>query len=112
MTDRLIEPGDRVQDPLDGEPRTVSRVEGSSVFMADGGVMDRSECTEVLLPSEQAPEAPRSTYVCASCGEPGVLVNASAAWNDETQRWALHDTFDAAHCPTCERKTRAVKVAS
>lgn len=111
MTDPLIEPGDRVRDPLDGELRTVSRVQRTSVFMEDGGVMARNECTEVRLPSEQAPEALRSTYVCASCREPGVMVDAWAAWSDATQCWVLHDTFDAAHCPNCEGETLAVRVA-
>lgn len=111
MTDRQIEPGDRVRDPLDGELRTVSRVQRTSVFMDDGGVMARDECAEVLLPSELAQEAPRSTYVCATCREPGVLLDAFAAWHDAAQCWQLHDTFGAAHCTACEGETRAVRVA-
>lgn len=54
MTDPQIEPGDRVRDPLDGELRTVTRVDGDSIYMEDGGVMGRRECTGILLPSEPA----------------------------------------------------------
>ena len=49
----LLEPGDRVRDPMDGEIRTVERVEnGESVYMTDGGVMGIEECGDVYLPSE------------------------------------------------------------
>ena len=54
MTDPQIEPGDRVRDPLDGELRTVTRVDGDSIYMEDGGVMGRTECAGILLPSEPA----------------------------------------------------------
>lgn len=54
MTDPQIEPGDRVRDPLDGELRTVTRVDGDSIYMEDGGVMGRRECAGILLPSEPA----------------------------------------------------------
>lgn len=54
MNDPQIEPGDRVRDPLDGELRTVTRVDGDSIHMEDGGVMGRRECANILLPSEPA----------------------------------------------------------
>ena len=45
--------GDRVRDPMDnGRWRTVTRIEGTTVFMADGGCMGIDECREIRLPSE------------------------------------------------------------
>lgn len=53
MTTLTIEPGDYVRDPLDeGALRQVDRVEGTCVYMTDGGFMARDEITEVLLSSE------------------------------------------------------------
>jgi hypothetical protein len=52
----IIEPGDRVRDPQDGTIRTVQRVVGHTVHMADAGVpMPLKECTEVYLESEEIP---------------------------------------------------------
>ena len=48
-----IEPGDRVRDPLDGQRRTVARIEGDTVHLEDGGVMGRRECADILLPGER-----------------------------------------------------------
>ena len=48
--------GDRVRDPMDnGRWRTVTRIEGDQVYMADGGVMGMRECmrSEIRLPSEK-----------------------------------------------------------
>lgn len=45
--------GDRVRDPLDnGRWRTVTRIEGTTVYLADGGCMGIDECREIRLPSE------------------------------------------------------------
>ena len=43
---------DRVLDPIDGEWRTVRRVEDTTVHMKDGGCMGTQECRDVLLPGE------------------------------------------------------------
>ena len=58
MTDRVVYPGDRVRDSLDGRWRTVVRSNDitGDVFLADGGVMDIDECDEILLPSEPIPD--------------------------------------------------------
>ena len=46
--------GDRVRDPMDnGRWRTVTRIEGTTVYMADGGCMGIDECREIRLPSEK-----------------------------------------------------------
>ena len=44
--------GDRVRDPMDGRWRTVTRIEGDTVYMADGGCMSADECGDIRLPSE------------------------------------------------------------
>ena len=51
-TTRMIDAGDTVRDPLDGSYRVVDGVEGDTLILADGGVMDISEPTEVWLPGE------------------------------------------------------------
>ena len=51
-----IEIGDRVRDPLDGQWRCITRIDGNTVYMDDGGVMSRRECTDVLLPGESEPD--------------------------------------------------------
>lgn len=56
-THKYVEVGDRVQDPMDGAVRLVTRITGDSVHFADGGVMAANEITRetrVLLPSEYA----------------------------------------------------------
>ena len=55
MREQHVEIGDRVLDPLDGQRRTVARIEGTTVHMEDGGVMALHACTNVLLPSEPEP---------------------------------------------------------
>jgi hypothetical protein len=46
-------PGDFVADPMDGNSlREVMEVDGSSVYMTDGGVMGLDEIEHVYLPSE------------------------------------------------------------
>ncbi len=44
--------GDRVRDPMDGRWRTVTRIEGDTVYLADGGCMSADECGEIRLPGE------------------------------------------------------------
>ena len=53
----IVAIGDRVLDPTDQQWRTVTCIEGESVFMEDGGVMGLDECrrTYILLPSEAIP---------------------------------------------------------
>lgn len=53
----IVEPGDRVRDPIDHEWRTVATIEGTTVFMTDGGCMGLHECaaTEIRLPDEPLP---------------------------------------------------------
>ena len=48
----LVDPGDRVLDPVDRTWRTVVRVQDATVFMEDGGCMGLEECTVIRLPSE------------------------------------------------------------
>lgn len=50
----LVQVGDRVRDPFDGMWRTVERIDGTTVFMADGGCMGLQECaaSDIRLPSE------------------------------------------------------------
>lgn len=109
-----IEPGDRVLDPLDGQRRTIARIDGDTVHMADGGVMGRRECTDILLPSEPEPAAGaddgRVTKLCGTCRRPGVLRDAWAEWCDETQQWVLQDCLDTAYCRRCDGEARAVEV--
>ena len=52
----VLDEGDRVRDPLDGEWHTVRHRSGDEVVMTDGGVMSLQECiaAEKLLPSESA----------------------------------------------------------
>ena len=52
MTTANLQIGDYVRDPLDGTLRKIIRIDGDTIHMADGGFMARSECTDVLLPSE------------------------------------------------------------
>jgi hypothetical protein len=45
--------GDNVKDPMDGEVRKVIRIDGSTVYMADGGCMSIAECIgHIILDSE------------------------------------------------------------
>lgn len=45
--------------------------------------------------------------VCASCYSRGVVCDAYASWNIDTQEWELDNTFDkGAHCDACEGETR------
>ena len=50
--DNPVAVGDRVRDPMDGRWRTVTRIEGDTVYMADGGCMSADECGDIRLPSE------------------------------------------------------------
>ena len=50
--DYPVHVGDRVRDPMDGRWRTVTRIEGETVYMADGGCMSADECGDIRLPSE------------------------------------------------------------
>ena len=43
---------DRVRDPMTGAWRTVARIEGTTVYMQDGGCMAVDECADIRLPSE------------------------------------------------------------
>ena len=52
VDDYPVAVGDRVRDPMDGRWRTVTRIEGETVYMADGGCMSADECGEIRLPSE------------------------------------------------------------
>ena len=46
---------------------------------------------------------PRLQPVCNTCGGTGVQVDAWACWDVDTQRWALHSTFEAAAiCADCD----------
>ena len=108
-----IEPGDRVRDPLDGQRRTVARIEGDTVHLEDGGVMGRRECADILLPGERDSGADaddgRVTKLCATCRQPAVVHDAWAEWCDETQQWVLQDHFDMAYCRNCEGETSVVE---
>ena len=45
--------GDFVRDPLDDNRlREVDYIDGTTVYMTDGGFMGLDECNEVYLPSE------------------------------------------------------------
>lgn len=67
----VVEPGDRVWDPMDSAWRTVGRVdaEEKQVFFTDGGVMGTEEVKHVLLPSEEEYD-PRGRRRPASPPEP------------------------------------------
>ncbi|MDE0511007.1 MAG: hypothetical protein OXI88_04410 [Gammaproteobacteria bacterium] len=59
MTINRINVGDYVVDPIDGSIRRIILIDNDgsdhwddSVYLADGGVMRRSECTDILLESE------------------------------------------------------------
>lgn len=49
-----VQPDDRVLDPLNRQWRTVARLDGSTVYMTDGGCMGLDECltAEIRLASE------------------------------------------------------------
>ena len=46
-------PGDRVYDFVTEEWRTVARVDGPTLYLEDGGVMDEEDVIGVRLPSER-----------------------------------------------------------
>jgi len=48
--EHIVEIGDTVIDPLDGERRVVRDIIGSTVYMEDGGCMGIDECDAVVLP--------------------------------------------------------------
>ena len=50
----IVDVGDRVRDPMDGEWRTVTQIVDTTVYMEDGGCMGIEECAEatIALPSE------------------------------------------------------------
>lgn len=48
----IVEAGDFVLDSWDDTWRQVERVDGSTLFMEDGGVMDINEVSEIKLESE------------------------------------------------------------
>ena len=52
VDDNPVAVGDRVRDPMDGRWRTVTRIEGETVYMADGGCMSADECGDIRLPGE------------------------------------------------------------
>lgn len=56
----VVHEGDRVLDPMDGEWRTVARIEGTTVHMQDGGCMDIDECNEVRVAGEAIDRQDRS----------------------------------------------------
>ena len=49
-----VEIGDAVVDPMDGCLRKVVRIDGETLYLADGGVMGVDEVEEVWLESEIA----------------------------------------------------------
>lgn len=51
----------------------------------------------------------RIFFVCEGCETPGVTREAWAAWDVETQSWALAEMFDYAFCHRCHRRTRMVE---
>lgn len=51
-------------------------------------------------------ETGRIIFVCDSCGTAGVTREAWAAWDVETQAWALAELFDYAFCHSCHRRTQ------
>lgn len=45
--------------------------------------------------------------VCNRCRSEGILADAYASWNFETQKWEISQTFDkGAFCPTCDGETK------
>lgn len=113
MRDQNVQIGDRVRDPLDGQRRTVARIDGTTAHMDDGGVMALHECTDILLPGEAEPAGwvdARVTKLCRTCRQPGIVRDAWAQWDDETQQWVLQDCFDMAYCPRCETETGVEEV--
>lgn len=54
------------------------------------------------------PSSPR-TYVCSTCGSNRVLLDAWAAWSDETQTWDLASTTQSAFCEDCYGETRILE---
>lgn len=47
-----IDVGDYVVDKVDGNPHKVIRIEGSTIFIDDGGCLGVDDVADVLLPSE------------------------------------------------------------
>lgn len=41
---------------------------------------------------------------CLNCGNNTVLLDAFARWDNETQDWILHQTFDDSFCNTCKQE--------
>ena len=54
--------------------------------------------------------------VCEECGRDGIIVDASAGWNTETQQWEvrwlndLESVYDVAFCSRCDDRTDIVNV--
>ncbi len=53
MPQVIVEPGDFVRDQLDDDNLCeVDHIDGTTIFMVDGGVMGLDEIDRVFLPSE------------------------------------------------------------
>ncbi len=50
----------------------------------------------------------RLTKVCEKCGSEEVRLDAWASWDEIEQQWALHATYDAAWCESCEGECRII----
>jgi hypothetical protein len=48
----------------------------------------------------------RITFVCETCGGKNVTRDAWAAWDEDSQHWALAAIYDYAYCHDCESETR------
>jgi hypothetical protein len=57
-----------------------------------------------------APRKAPIKIVCAQCYGDRVLRDAWASWDEDTQRWELHNVFDHAICEDCDGETTSVAV--
>ena len=76
--ERLVDIGDKVRDPLDGQWRVVSQIIGEGVYFTDGGVMDIAECRDIRLPSEPIPEHYTVAVRAATYSENVLIVEADS----------------------------------
>jgi hypothetical protein len=56
------------------------------------------------------PPKPPIKIVCARCKSERVLRDAWAGWDEDAQRWDLHNVFDHAFCENCDGDTRLLEL--
>jgi len=47
---------------------------------------------------------------CPKCGGDNILADAYAGWNEDTQEWELHSTYDDRTCDDCGESTKPIEI--